>query len=115
MKKQKWEGQIEKVQMEYTISAGEHDPVATGPMNIMVGNSEIPIDKTDCLIAASSGILTAMLDVLWVGEFSLRYAQDVGTEQINNLVISIAKRDSISKGKRCPKNDLKSCIRYLEK
>ena len=74
MKKQKWEGQIEKVQMEYTISAGEHDPVATGPMNIMVGNSEIPIDKTDCLIAASSGILTAMLDVLWVGEFSLRYA-----------------------------------------
>ena len=115
MKKQKWEGQLEKVQMEYTISAGEHNPVVTGPMNIMVVSNEIPIDKTDCLIAASSGILTAMLDILWVGEFSLRYAQDVGTEQINNLVISIAKRDSISKGKRCPKDDLKSCIRYLEK
>ena len=32
MKKQKWEGQIENVPMEFSISTGDHDPIETTPM-----------------------------------------------------------------------------------
>lgn len=115
MKKDKWEGQIEKIPIEYDILKESQNIVETEAFYTITSREEIPIDKIDCLVAASSGILTAMLDVLWIGEFSLRYAQDIGTEQVNNIVIAIAQKNAVVKGKACPKNDLKSCIKFLEK
>lgn len=109
MKKDKWDGQIENIAIEYDTLTETQNMVKTAIFSTITSSEEIPIDKVDCLVAASSGILTAILDILWVGEFSIRYAQDIGTEQINNLVIAIAK------GKHCPKNDLKSSIKFLEK
>ena len=65
--------------------------------------------KTDYLIASASGILTGLLDVLWVGEFSLRDSQTLGREQVNQIVIKIATKQG------CKKNTLEDAIRFLEK
>ena len=66
-------------------------------------------NKTDCIIASASGILTGLLDVFWVGEFSLRNAQTLGREQINQIVIKIATAQG------CTKDSLEDSIRFLEK
>lgn len=66
-------------------------------------------DKVDYMAAASSGIITAAMDILWVGEFSLINAQNIGTDYINKFVISFAR------ARGCSKSDLKECIRFLEK
>lgn len=115
MRKDQWEGQLESIPIEYEIVTESQEIVKTPAFTTIANGKEIPVDKVDCLIAASSGLLTAALDVLWVGEFSLKSAQDIGTEQINNLVIAIAQKVAISKGKGCPKKELKSCIKFLEK
>jgi hypothetical protein len=65
-------------------------------------------DRLDYVIAASSGLLTAALDVLWVGEFSLTGAQAWGREEANSFVMKVAR----SKGYRG--NDLSGAIRKLE-
>lgn len=107
-----WEGQLDHIDMQYEFSSDGSEINISTPINsdeILSSDSEMKADKIDCLVAVSSGILTSVLDVLWVGEFSLRYAQDNGTEQINNIVIAIAKRMG------CTMEDLKGCIRFLEK
>lgn len=65
-------------------------------------------DRLDYVIAASSGLLTAALDVLWVGEFSLTDAQAWGRKEANSFVMKVAR----SKGYKG--NDLSGAIRKLE-
>lgn len=104
-----WDGKLEDTSLQVNFST-MGDATAT-PIDTAIPvyeDSDDKADKIDCLVAASSGLLTAMLDVLWVGEFSLRYAQDIGTEQIEKVVMAIAK----SKG--CTKEDIKGCIAFLE-
>jgi len=48
-------------------------------------------DKLDYLVAASSGVLTAAMDIFWVGEFSLKDARTWGPEHTNKFVIAISK------------------------
>lgn len=106
-----WNGQLENTSLQFDFCTDADKIIATAPINSIKSvyyDDDIRADKIDYLVAASSGILTALIDVLWVGEFSLRYAQDVGTEQIERLVITIAKE------KGCTKNDIKGCIKYLE-
>lgn len=105
-----WNGQLEDTSLQVNFSSVRD--VASAPIDTIISVYEggsAKADKIDYLIAASSGLLTAMLDVLWVGEFSLRYAQEIGTEQIEKLVIAVAKN------KGCTKEDLKGCIAFLEK
>ncbi|QCJ40837.1 hypothetical protein FAY30_02330 [Bacillus sp. S3] len=114
-----WDGQLDNIAMRYKFSSNEIKENSAAPVVIedfLSFDKEIKADKVDCLVAVSSGILTAALDVLWVGEFSLRYAQDIGTEQINNLIIEIAKSNLVKKftNKECKKDDLKGCIKFLE-
>ena len=66
-------------------------------------------DKWDYIIAASSGVITGAIDILWVGEFSLTEAQSWGRKEIEDLVLKVAR----SKGYRG--NDLAGAIRKLEK
>ena len=66
-------------------------------------------DKTDCIIAAASGILTGIIDSFWVGEFSLSDAQDWGHSKANLFVLKVAQIRGYGK------NDLEGAIRYLEK
>lgn len=73
-----------------------------------VSFSEERADKQDCLIASASGILTSLLDVFWVREFSLSDAQSLGRKQVNQFVIRFASTQG------CEKNTLKDAIRFLE-
>lgn len=49
-------------------------------------------DKLDYEVAAASGLLTAILDILWVEEFSLVGAKQWGTKEIDKLVVEVAKK-----------------------
>lgn len=104
-----WEGKIENTEIvNETIDKNiwiHQTPVSS----YAISSDENRADKVDCMIAASSGVITAAMDILWIGEFSILEAQATGTDLINNFVISFAK----SKG--CNKNELKDCIRFLEK
>lgn len=73
-------------------------------------DSEIPkTDKADYLLAASCGILSGALSVLWSKEFSLDEAQKWGNEKADEVVTEVAKSMGY-KG-----DDLKGAISYLEK
>lgn len=60
-------------------------------------------DKTDYAIATASGVLTAALDNILVGEFSLANAHKWGSDTANEIVKLVAGKD-----------DLKEAISYLE-
>ncbi|SFC44032.1 hypothetical protein SAMN04488102_1074 [Alkalibacterium subtropicum] len=65
-------------------------------------------DKYDYLISISSGILSAMLDILWVGEFSLDRGRDVASEDIDKFVIKTANILGSDT------EDIQSAVRFLE-
>lgn len=65
-------------------------------------------DKLDYLIAASSGVISGLVDVLWVGDFSLDRASTWGRDQIDRFVIKVAQSEGY-KG-----DDLAGAIRKLE-
>lgn len=63
-------------------------------------------DELDCKVAAASGLLTAILDILWVEEFSLTDAREWGSEEVENFVIEVAKK----KAGFVPREDNKEVI-----
>lgn len=65
-------------------------------------------DKIDYILAVCSGMLTAAIDILWVGEFSLKNARNWGEKEIHSIIIKVAKSRNF-KG-----NDLRGAIRFLE-
>ncbi len=66
-------------------------------------------DKWDYIVAIGSGILCGMLDVFWVGDFSLSEGRDIVESKVEGFVIKIAQ------WKGCPSDNLEECIRFLEK
>lgn len=48
-------------------------------------------DKLDYLIAVASGILCGMLDILWVGEFSLENGRVFASDKVDSFVEKTAK------------------------
>ncbi|SCY69676.1 hypothetical protein SAMN02910292_02550 [Lachnospiraceae bacterium XBB2008] len=66
-------------------------------------------DKLDYLVAIASGILCGMLDIFWVGDFSLERGRGYAEEEIDGFV----KKTSQLLG--CKDDDLKSCVAFLEK
>lgn len=116
MRIESWRGQEEKSTIEYEFSHNENKVTLVNgdvvdPDVIQIYNNEdflIKADKYDCLIAVSSGILTGALDAFWVGDFSLREAQNIGREQISEFVIQVAKSMGFKK------DELKAAIRFLE-
>lgn len=65
-------------------------------------------DKTDYALAITSGVLAGLVDSLFVGEFSLEYANQWGNQQIESLVLRIAKYQGYGG------NDLAQAVKYLE-
>lgn len=66
-------------------------------------------DKYDYLVSVGSGILCGMLDILWVGEFSLARGRNIANEKIDNFVKKTAKMLG------CKDNDLQSAVKFLER
>ena len=46
-------------------------------------------DKADYALAVASGVLSGLVDSLFVGEFSLNYANQWGNQQAENLVLPL--------------------------
>ena len=65
-------------------------------------------DKTNYLIAATSGLFSGLLNVLWSKDFKLEDAQSWGKDKVENLVFKIGKMQG------CKKNDLQGIIKELE-
>jgi hypothetical protein len=76
---------------------------------VTLDNFEVKADNLDLSIAAGVGLLTGMIDVLWVGEFSLTKAQTLGKNQVSQLVTRVAKFTGY-KG-----SELEGAIKHLEK
>ena len=65
-------------------------------------------DKADYALAVTSGVLAGLVDSLFVGEFSLEYANQWGNQQAEKLVLKVAKYQGYSG------TDLGQAIKHLE-
>lgn len=48
-------------------------------------------DGIDYMVAVGSGVLTAIIDSIWVGEFNFERGKEWGDEKVNSFVIKVAK------------------------
>lgn len=65
-------------------------------------------DGVDYTVAIGSGILAGLIDVFWVGEFSLERGRGWGEDTVNQFVMKVAQWRGYEG------NDLQGSIRYLE-
>lgn len=65
-------------------------------------------DKADYALAVASGVLSGLVDSLFVGDFSLNYANQWGNQQAKNLVLNVAKYQGYSG------TEPAQAIKYLE-
>lgn len=66
-------------------------------------------DKLDYLVAACSGLLCGVLDVLWVGDFDLTRGREMSSEAVEGFVTKIARAVGYDG------DDLAGAVRFLEK
>ena len=66
------------------------------------------LDKWDYIVAASSGVITALVDVLWIKDISLSKAHTWGKEKTDDFVFKVAQSQGY-KGKELP-----GAVKYLE-
>ncbi len=66
-------------------------------------------DGIDYTVAVASGILSGIIDSLWVGEFSFDRANEWGEKQVDCFVIRIAQSNGY------PGDDLRGAVQHLEK
>lgn len=66
-------------------------------------------DKLDYIVAVCSGVLTGLIDVFYVGEFSLDRAGEWGRDQIEKIVMKVAHIEGYSG------DDINDAIKLLEK
>lgn len=65
-------------------------------------------DGIDYMVAVGSGVLAGVIDILFVGDFSLEKANEWGGEKVNNFVIKIAQTQGYEG------NDLYGAVKDLE-
>lgn len=66
-------------------------------------------DKFDYLVSVASGVLCSLLDILWVGEFSLERGRSIASDKVDDFVTKTAKMLG------CKNDDLESAVKFLEK
>lgn len=66
-------------------------------------------DKLDYIVAVRSGVLAGLIDLFYVGAFSLDRASEWGKEQIDQVVKKVARIEG------CQGDDLSDAIKTLEK
>ena len=66
-------------------------------------------DNLDYYISVASGVLCAMLDILWVGDFDLADGRNISDETVSEFVKKVAKVFG------CKDGDLKKSVAFLEK
>ncbi|MGE4507077.1 MAG: hypothetical protein AB7D16_00430 [Eubacteriaceae bacterium] len=76
-------------------------------------NSQIDLlssqaDNLDYLVSIGSGVLCGLLDILWVGEFSLERGRNIANDEIDNFVVKTAKLLG------CENDDIGKSVKFLE-
>lgn len=66
-------------------------------------------DELDYLIAIASGLRCSMLDILWVGEFSLERGREMASNQVDSFVVKTSKMLG------CKADDISTAVAFLEK
>lgn len=66
-------------------------------------------DKYDYLVSIGSGVLCALLDILWVGSFSLDSGRSIASDKIDGFVTKTAKKVGYAG------EDLEGAVKFLEK
>ncbi|NLL04703.1 MAG: hypothetical protein GX270_02710 [Clostridiaceae bacterium] len=66
-------------------------------------------DKIDYLVSIGSGVLCGLLDIIWVGNFSLERGRNIASDEIDSFVTKTAKLLG------CKNDDLVSAVKFLEK
>lgn len=77
-------------------------------LNIDIDRLTNQADSLDYMVAVGSGILAGMIDILFVGEFSLEKANEIGKKSVNDFVIKVAKTQGYKR------DDLYGSVKYLE-
>jgi len=78
-------------------------------LNTRIDLSIPQADVLDYAVAACSGLLCGLLDILWTGEFNLIEGRGIAKEQVECFV----RKSAHMLG--CEKDDLYSAVRFLEK
>jgi len=65
-------------------------------------------DGLDYMVAVGSGVIAAIIDLFWVGDFSLERGREWGSEKVNEFVMKVAKWNGYEG------DDLTGAIRSLE-
>lgn len=65
-------------------------------------------DKLDYFVSVASGVLCSLLDIVWVGEFSLEHGRDVASDGVDQFVIKVSKLLG------CKEDSIGGCVSYLE-
>ena len=65
-------------------------------------------DKWDYLVAVASGILCGMLDIIWVGDFSLKKGSEFASEKVDGFVTKTANLLGYEG------DDLQAAVKFLE-
>lgn len=66
-------------------------------------------DALDYMVAVGSGVLSGIIDIVCVGDFSLEKANQWGNDKVNRFVTKIAKMQGYDG------DDLAGAVRYMEK
>lgn len=128
-----WAGKVEDIALTYEVELSKHPllPAPTGEANVTStskyevekdiveidwDHSVTKADKIDYEIAVCCGVLTGLIDILFVGPLSIDKANEWGKEHIEKFVISLAKRDKDFKATTQDHQELlKAAISFLEK
>lgn len=65
-------------------------------------------DKLDYFVSVASGVLCSLLDIVWVGEFSLEHGRNVASDGVDQFVIKVSKLLG------CNEDSIGGCVSYLE-
>lgn len=103
----------EQLQIE-VFSSAEEKKVYDLNKEIFDLNAKIDLvtakaDFLDYFVAAGSGLLCSLMDILWVGDFDLSRGRTLADDKLGGFV----KKTAQILG--CKENDVNGCVRFLEK
>lgn len=111
-----WIGKTEDCEMAFSLDVAERRFLPSGAgadeeediIEIEWEEGASLADRIDCGLAVASGAIAGLIDIFFVGEFSLEKANDWGAKKVNAFVEFAAKISG------CKNEGLDSAIRHLE-
>lgn len=78
-------------------------------LNNQIGSMTSKADQLDYFVAVASGIVCGLMDILWLGDFSLERGRELSDKEVGEFVKNVAKAFG------CKDDDLKGSVAFLEK